>query len=262
MFNENSQQPEMPAGHNEIPEAPVQPMAAGTPDEPSVTASAATPALQWWDAMKYEWRRSSRGGYHLAPQKVYVDDVMDRADHYITAASKKFMAEDSQDLDLVTDELAAAREIMQSRAAFDSSGVETQAFLREYLNRAVIARKVCGTNAVSAEHRVLNELARGENGDVQGMKDDPKGFYASDVEKRERWAFKACYYEYLCVQLADDDIIPTSPDAFAQELSKRISRSIYDDAVDRGNRIKRPVNPTATGNNKQLTKDEILALTA
>ena len=262
MFEQNSAMPEMPQGHDETGATAPRPMVGSTEASQSETPStpAGTVALAWWDASKYFWRRSASGGYHLAPLDDYVRDVLDRGDHYISDAAKDFSAENSGDLDLANSELAAVKTILESRNAFDSSGIEAQSKLREYINRAVIARKIAGASAVSAEHRVINEMSK-PDGNVDDLKNDANGFYQSDIEKRDRWASKACYYEYIASQLADGEIIPTDGKAFAELLAKRIQRSLYDDAVDRGNRLKRPPQGTQQTGAK-LSREERLALTA
>ena len=263
MFNQDSAMPDLPMGHDETGQIDrVQPMigSARAAELPSQSQPNGQPALAWWDLTKYFWKRSASGGYHLAPLDDYVADVLDRGDHYIGLVAKEFVDKNSGDLDSAKAELAAAKKIMQTRTGIFTDGVETQAFVRMYLQRAVIARKIAGASAVSAEHRVQNEAGR-PNGNVDVMKDDKQGFYASDVEKRERWALRACYYEFIATQLADGEVIPVDAKPFAQLLATRISRSLYDDAVERGNRIKRP-NQGQTDPGKKLSRDELLALTA
>jgi hypothetical protein len=256
-FNENTAMVEQAQGVGEEAKAPVQPLAIGTPSEPSVPAGAT--ALAWWDAPKYYWRRNASGnGCHLAPQDSYVDDVLDRTDHYMSSIAKD-LGEDEYD---EFDEAAKLRlQMIQSEDAFDTSGIEGNSVRREVLNRLIIARKICGVSAVSAEHRVINELSR-ETGDVEKLKGDPEGFYASDVEKRERWGQKAIRLEYIAKAIADGEVIPTSDTAFADLLGKRIQRSLYDDAVEHGNKLKRPQQQQRNADAKAPSKEELLALTA
>lgn len=261
-FDQDSAQPDLPQGTDETGATNVRPMvgAAEAANLPQASTPPGTVALAWWDSMKYFWRKSASGGFHLAPQEDYVADVLDRGDHYIGVAAKEFSAKNSGDIESANSELKDVKSIMQTRTAIFQDGIETQALIRTYLQRAVIARKIAGASAVSAEHRVMNELNK-VDGNVDVLKDDAKGFYASDIEKRDRWAHKACYFEYIASQIADGEVIPTDAKAFAEILAKRINRSLYDDAVERGNRIKRP-EQGQTSDGKKLTRDELLALTA
>ena len=255
-FNENSAMQDQPAGGSEIPTPPVQPLATGGPTEPSVQSG--NPGLAWWDAMKYYWRNNASGrGAHLAPQNSFVSDVLDRTDHYMTSIASNLSEDDYAEF-ATTAELH--KQLIQAEDAVDTSGVEGNAARRNILNRLVIARKICGASAVSAEHRVTNELSR-ENGDVEKLKGDSEGFYASDVEKRERWGFKAIRLEFIAKALADGEVIPTDEAAFSQLLANRIQRSLYDDAVERGNKLKRPAQQQAASTSKP-SREELLALTA
>lgn len=261
-YNEDSAMPDLPQGTDETGSSNVRPMVGAKEAAalPSPSTPAGTVALAWWDSMKYFWKRSASGGFHLAPLEDYVADVLDRGDHYISLAANAFQDPKSGDFDLANAELKSARAIIETREALFQDGTEAQAFIRAYLQRAIIARKISGATAVSAEHRVVNELNK-PDGNVEALKDDANGFYASDVEKRERWALKACYYEYLASQLADGEVIPTDGKQFAELMAKRIGRSLYDDAVERGNRIKRP-DAGATPSGKKMSREEMLALTA
>ena len=207
--------------------------------------------------MKYYWRKSSTGGYHLAPQDDFVSDVLDRSDHYISGQAAKLSTDDLKSFEAYV--TGKRNEIEDVNARFQD-GVEGFNVLRNILARAVISRKIAGASAVSAEHRIINELNK-PDGNVEALKDDANGFFQSDCEKRERWADKACFYEYAAAKLADGEVIPTDPKAFAELLAKRIRNSLYDDAVDRGNKLKRPPQGAAATGNKP-TKDELLALTA
>jgi len=255
MFNEDSAMREQPQGIGEIPNAPAQPLATAIPQEPSVPAGAT--GLAWWDAMKYYWRKSANGGSHLAPQDSYVSDVLDRTDHYMTTIARNLGEDDYAEFASTAE---IHKELIQAEDAVDTSGVEGNSARRNVLNRLIIARKICGASAVSAEHRVTNELSR-ETGDVEKLKSDSEGFYASDVEKRERWGFKAIRLEFIAKAIADGEIIPTDESAFAQLLAKRISRSLYDDAVERGNKLKRPAQ-AAAANTSKPSREELLAMTA
>jgi len=254
-FNENSAMPDQQAGGSEIATPPAQPLATGTPAEPSVAAGAT--GLAWWDAMKYYWRKSANGGSHLAPQDSFVSDVLDRTDHYMTTIAKDLGEDDYAEF-ATTAELHT--QLIQAEDAVDTSGIEGNSARRNVLNRLIIARKICGASAVSAEHRVTNELSR-ETGDVEKLKGDSEGFYASDVEKRERWGFKAIRLEFIAKAIADGEVIPKDDAAFSQLLATRIQRSLYDDAVERGNKLKRPAQAAAANTNKP-SREELLALTA
>jgi hypothetical protein len=239
----------------ELPVAPIQPLAVGSAPEPSVAAGAT--GLAWWDGMKYFWKRSASGGTHLAPQDSYVSDVLDRTDHYMTTIARELGEDDYAEFAATAD---LRKQMIQNEDAVDTSGVEGNAERRNVLNRLAIARKICGASAVSAEHRVTNEIGR-DNGDVEKLKADSEGFFASDVEKRERWGFKAIRLEFVAKAIADGEIIPTDDTAFAQLLAKRIGRSLYDDAVERGNKLKRPQQQAAASSTKP-TREELLAMTA
>lgn len=247
--------PSTPSPELSMGAAPVQPLATGTAAEPSVQAG--TTGLAWWDGMKYYWRKSANGGSHLAPQDAFIADVLDRCDHYMAVIAKPLSKEDLAEFKSAGD---LRVQMVQSEDAVDTSGVEGNAVRRDVLKRLIIARKICGASAISAEHRVTNELSR-ENGDVEKLKGDSEGFYASDVEKRERWGFKAVRLEFIAKMIADGEIIPKDATAFAQLLAKRIGRSLYDDAVERGNKLKRPAPAAAASANKP-TREALLAMTA
>lgn len=257
-FNEVSAMPDLPQGTDETGASATRPMigaVASQSETPSVPAG--TIALAWWDSMKYYWRKSSTGGYHLAPQDEFISDVLDRSDHYISAAASKLEKDDF----VAYDRFVACKqnEIEELNAMFQD-GVEGLSVLRNLLARAVISRKIAGASAVSAEHRVINELNK-PDGNVEALKDDANGFFQSDCEKRERWAEKASLYEYAVAKLADGDVIPNDAKAFAELLAKRVRNSLYDDAVERGNRLKRPT-PAAQASGDKPSKAELLALTA
>ena len=255
-FNENSVQPEQVQGHMELPPTP-DPLATGSPEQPSVLSGAT--ALAWWDAMKFEWKRNASGnGCHLKPQDSYVADVLHRTDHYMTSIAKHELGED--DYAEFAETANLRKLLIQAEDAVDTSGIEGNSIRREVLNRLIIARKICGASAVSAEHRVINERSR-ENGDVDKMKEDTNGYFVSDVEKRQRWAFKAVRLEFIAKSIADGEVIPTDEAAFAQLLAKRISSSLYNDAVEKGNKLKKPV-PSAAASTSDLSTAELLALTA
>jgi len=254
-FNENSGMVEQLQGHGEIPAAPAQPLATQTPTQPSVQSG--TTGLAWWDANKYYWRKSANGGTHLAPQDSFVEDVLDRTDHYMTTIAKSLSEDEYGEFQATAD---LRKQMIESEDAFDTSGVEGNSIRREVLNRLIIARKICGASAVSAEHRVTNELSR-ETGDVEKLIGDSEGFYASDIEKRERWGQKAVRLEFIAKAVADGEVIPTDEKAFSELLANRIKRSLYDDAVERGNKLKRPAQQQATSS-KKPSREELLALTA
>jgi len=207
--------------------------------------------------MKYFWKRSASGGTHLAPQDSFIEDVLDRTDHYMTTIARELGEDDYAEFAAIADQ---RKQIIESEDAVDTSGIEGNAERRNILNRLVIARKICGASAVSAEHRVTNELSR-PDGDVEKLKADSEGFFASDIEKRERWGFKAIRLEYVAKAIADGEIIPHEDTAFAQLLAKRIGRSLYDDAVERGNKLKRPQQQAGPSESKP-SREELLAMTA
>ena len=200
----------------ELPTEPVQPLATERPNEPSVVAG--TTGLAWWDSMKYYWRNNASGrGAHLAPQDSFIDDVIDRADHYMTVIAKDLGKDDYAEFEAFAE---LHTQLIQSENAVDTSGVEGNAARRNVLNRLIIARKICGASAVSAENRVTNELSR-ETGDVEKLKGDSQGFFQSDIEKRERWGFKAVRLEFVAKAIADGDVIATDEKAFAELLANR-----------------------------------------
>lgn len=247
------QQPPSP----ELPVAAIQPLATATPTAPSVVAG--TTGLAWWDANKYYWRQNASGnGAHLAPQDSFVADVLDRTDVYMQAIAREFGEDDYKEF-TATAELRV--QMIQNEDAVDTSGVEGNAERRNILNRLIIARKICGASAVSAEHRVINELSR-ETGDVEKLKADSEGYYQADVDKRERWGFKAIRLEFIAKHIADGEIIPKDEAAFAALLAKRIQRSLYDDAVERGNKLKRPQQQANAATSLKPSREELLALTA
>lgn len=254
-FNEASAMPELTQGTIEIAQSEGQPLATGQSPSPSVAAGPA--GLAWWDDMKYYWRRSASGGFHLAPQDVFVSDVLDRTDHYMTVIAKNLGDDDYAEFG------ASAKlrlQVIQSEDAVDTSGIEGNDIRRHVLKRLVIARKICGVSAVSAEHRVSFELSK-ETGNVEALKEDPKGFYLADIEKRERWGFKAVRLEYIAKAIADGEVIPKADKAFSELLASRIQRSLYDDAVEHGNKLKRPAQQRPATATKP-SREELLALTA
>ena len=256
MFDTNTVMQETTQGHTETQAVtPDRPLAIETPAEPSVTT--APTSLAWWDDMKYYWKQNARGnGCHLSPQDSYVDDVLDRADLYMVNIAKNL---GDNDYTLFEEAALTRKELIELEDAYDTSGIEGNAVRREVLNRLIIARKICGVSAVSAEHRVAHEHAM-PNGNVEKMKEDPKGFFASDVEKRERWGLKAIRLEYICKAIADGEVIPKDEKAFAALLAKRIEGALRTDAVDRGNQLKSPTPKTTPA--KVLSSEELLALTA
>ena len=240
----------------ELPTERAQPLATERPSEPSVVAG--TTGLAWWDADKYYWRGNAGGrGAHLAPQDSFIADVFDRADHYMSVITKDLGKDDYTEFE-TTAQLHT--ELIQAEDAVDTSGVEGNAARRNVLNRLIIARKICGASAVSAEQRVMHELSL-QNGDVEKLKGDSEGFYQSDIEKRERWGFKAIRLEFIAKHIADGEIIPTDTAKFAELIGNRIKRSLYDDAVERGNKLKRPVPQTTLAGDKP-SREELLAMTA
>lgn len=256
-FNENSAMPEQLQGHTEVQDRSDTPLNPGQPETPSVPVG--TTALAWWDSMKYYWKTNARGnGAHLAPQEDYLASVLHRAEYYIDSIEKHEIGTDDLEEFAATAELRQS--LIQNEDAVDTSGIEGNSVRREVLNRYIIAYKICGTTAVSAEHRVTNELSR-ENGDVEKMKEDPKGYFASDVEKRQRWGFKALRLRSILSTIADGEVIPNTPVALKELVEKRVRGSIYSDAVDRGNALKKPVQ-TATASTSKPSVEELLALTA
>jgi hypothetical protein len=258
-FNENSATQEQLQGHDEMYSIPAQPLATETVSEPSVLSGAT--ALAWWDSMKYFWKKSARGGCHLAPQDNYTADVLDRASHYMTQIENTLDPDKGDDFREFEAAAKLRKELIQTEDGADTSGVEGNAVRREVLNRLLIAIKICGASAVSAEHRVMNELSRA-NGDVDKMKEDPKGFYTSDCEKRERWGYKAVRLLYITKAIADGEVIPKDEASLMELISARVSRALYSDAVEKGNKLKAPAPKPVANSGTGPTREELLALTA
>ena len=259
MFNENTAMQDQPQGHDETGATATRPMVGSNEAASSPTPSTppGTIALAWWDAMKYFWRKSASGGYHLAPQDDFVSDVLDRSKVYTAKTHDEYSEDDFKALDA---ELELIQQRIQSRNARNTSGIEGQRILRDELNRTVIALKIAGASAVSAEHRTINELGK-PDGNVEAMQSDTNGYYQADLEKRQRWAEVAVDQYYFITNLADGDVIPKDQAALDELLAKRIRNSLYDDAVERGNRLKRPAPGTQQSGNKP-SREELLAMTA
>jgi hypothetical protein len=257
MFNEDSAMREEYQGGTEIQELqnPIVSVRQQTnTEEPQPSATAGPTNLAWWDDMKYFWKRNSRNnGFHLAPQDSYVDDVLVEGDFEIQLAANHFMEKNSGDLKAAKAEAKAANEIIQVRTGFDTSGVETNDVYRFYRNRAIIARKIVGSSAVSANHRLMHAEASGNN------PDDVKKttYFQSDLENCKRWAFKACYYEYIISQLPDHEIIRDLPTI----LATGVGRQLYDDAVEKGNKLKAPA-PAKKSEARKHTAEELRLMRA
>ena len=259
-FNEASAMPEAPTGQSEIQDRAASQLAAITPSEPSVQTSA--PGLAPWDIEKYYWRQNASGnGAHLAPQDSYLADVLDRCDLYMQSIAKKLSDDDFIAFGVSADLRAS---VVQDEDALDTSGIEGNDIRRTVLKRLIIARKICGASAVSAEHRVQQAMNAGRSeSEIETMKADSSatGWYAADIEKRERWGFKAVRLEFIAKALSDGDVIPNVEAAFAELLAKRIRSGLYDDAVERGNTLKKPT-PRAKPGVAVLTREQKIALTA
>lgn len=218
---------------------------------------AGTTGLAWWDAAKYEWKRSAAGNLYLAAQQSYLDDVVDRATTYVNRIRDRLSEDDFAEFD---EKVTRIQEELQAEDAYDTAGIESQALRRYYRDRLAVALMVCGTNACSAEHRTINELSR-PNGDVEKMQSDPEGYYASDVEKRESWGQKAVRLYHIVSHIADGDVIPTSSLALDEFLVKRIVSMVGDNAFEQGKKLTRPKQTQDAGVQKP-TREELLALTA
>lgn len=242
----------------ELPVAPVLPLATETPTEPSV-ASGAT-GLAWWNAMKYEWRRSGAGNNYLAPQAAYVADVLDRAVTYKQMFESELNKDDFADFQELADAVIAT---IQLHDAHDTAGVEGHAVRRHYLTRLILATKICGASAVSSEHRCINEMSRA-TGDVEKMKADPEGYFQSDVSKRNQWGAKAVEYAFIVKAIADGEVIPTDANKLNELIVKRVSTGkgigLGDEAYEIGRTLQRPTPAAATAN--KPSREELLALTA
>lgn len=236
-FEGNTVQAEKPAGGSEVAadQNPIVSVLQQSNTEenvsPSVESSAAN--LPWYLDMKYFWKKNRSGnGSHLAPQETFVNEVLTEGDRVIMAAAKDFTAKNSNDIKLAKDELGAAKSIIETRNAFDTSGVEGQNLLRMYLQRVILARKIAGSSEVSAQHRVINATLTGQ--DIDRVKDSD--YFKSDLENRDRWAFKACYYEFIARELQDGDIIKD----LSSQIVAGVGRLLYDDAIQATNRLRNP----------------------
>ena len=258
MFDQDSAQVDSPAGGSEVAaeqNPTVSVLQQSNTEEnasPSVESSAAS--LPWYLDMKFFWKRNRSGnGSHLAPQETFVNDVIAEGDRVIMVASKDFTDAKSNDIKLAKDELGAAKSIIETRNAFDSSGVEGENLLRMYLQRVILARKIAGSSEVSAQHRVINATLTGQ--DIDKLKESD--YFKSDIENRDRWAFKACYYEFIARKLADGEIIK---DLSAQIVSG-VGRLLYDDAIQATNRLRNP-QPVSREAVKDVDMAAIRAATA
>lgn len=258
MFDENTAQVDQPAGGSEVAAERnpiVSVMQQSSTEEiasPSVDSSVAS--LPWYLDMKYFWKRNRSGnGSHLAPQQVFIDDVLSEGDRVILLAAKDFTAKNSGDPKLADAELVAARSILETRKAFDTSGVESQNLLRMYLQRVILARKIAGASEVSAQHRVINATLTAQ--DIERVKESD--YFKSDISSMKKWAHKACYYEYIARELKDGDIIT---DLTAQ-IIKGVGNLLYDDAIQATNRLRNP-QPVSRKQIEEVDMDAIRAATA
>ncbi len=259
MFNEDSVMQTQPAGESEVqsiraPVVSVMQQSNTEPTTPSLPAGAT--ALAWWDDMKYYWRRNASGnGCHLAPQDSYVDDVLTEGDFEIEKASKQFTNEKSEEAEQAARIVALVRELGQELRGFDASGVEADAFVRYFRNRAAIARKIAGAGAVSANHRLQHAAAT--TGDIDAVKESD--FYKSDLSNCEKWARNDCLYEIICTEMQPE--YPEVIVRFAEQLAKSVRSSLYDDAVEKGNKLKKPT-PAPEASPNALSKEELRVMRA
>ena len=242
----------------ELPAEPVQPLAQGSSTQPSVTSGAT--GLAWWHSMKYEWRRSGAGNQYLAPQLVYVTDVLHRAEAYTALLVKELNKEDFADFKATADSIVDS---IQSLDGMDQAGVEGHALRRHFLTRLVLSRKICGASAVSAEHRCVNEISR-VNGNVDKMKADSEGYYASDISKRNQWGLKALMYAHIVRVIADGEVIPFDEVKLNELVGKRVATGkgigLGDEAYEVGRTLQRP--PQAAVAKQEYTSAELMAMTA
>jgi len=259
-FNENAVSRELPVGMGEIAPSELRQVAQGEESSsPSVRTN--LPGLAPWDESRFFWRANKNGsGYHLAPQESYVIDVLDRADHHMEKLANKLSDDDFEAFD-------ASVKLLQDRladeTANDTTGIETADVLRQLFTRLMIARKVCGSCAVSAEHRTIRE-ANKRDGDVEKMQADTSstGYYVADVGKREIWGWKAVRLEYMAKAVADGEIIPKDDKLFSQSLATRIANALTDDAIKHGNQLKRPTSSKQSDDATVFTREQLLLLCA
>jgi hypothetical protein len=258
-FNENSVMQEQPAGESEVqsvraPIVSVMQQSNTEPTTPSLPAGAT--ALAWWDDMKYYWRQNASGnGCHLAPQDSYIDDVLTEGDFEIEKASKQFSSKKSTEAEQAARIVELVRELGQELRGFDDSGVEADAFVRYFRSRAIIARKIAGASAVSANHRLQHAAAT--TGDIDSVKETD--FYKSDLSNCEKWARNDCLYEIICSQMQPE--YPEVIKEFASQLASGVRSGLYDDAVEKGNKLKRPT-PSPQASEKKLTAEELRVMRA
>lgn len=259
MFNENSAMQDVPAGQSEIRETRspiVSVMDQSNTETPEPSLPAGATALAWWDDMKYFWKRNASGnGCHLAPQDSYIDDVLVEGDVEIQRAAKEFLNEKSDDYERAERVVKLVRELGQELTGFDPSGVEANALIRFFRERSIISRKIAGASAVSANHRLANAAAT--TGDIEAVK--ATDYFKSDIENTERWAYKDCLHEYVCTQLATE--YPDVIQQFSQQLANGVKRALYDDAVEKGNKLKQPA-PAKQASASKLTAEELRQMRA
>jgi len=258
MFEDNTAQPEKEAGLPKSEAEPDNPVvsaihqaSAEENDSPSVAGSGALP---WYLDMKYFWKQNKSGnGSHLAPQATFIDDVLTEGDRVVLLAAKDFTDKKSTDLELAKAELKAAQDIIETRKAFDTAGVAAQRIIRNYLKECVLARKIAGASEVSAQHRIINARLTGQDEEKVKSTD----WFKSDLENRDRWAFQACYYEFIASALADGEVII---DLRAQIVSG-VGRLLYDDAIQATNRLRNP-SPVSQEQRASVDMTSIRAATA
>lgn len=257
-FQENTAQIDQPAGGSEVAaeqNAVVSVMDQSNTEKiasPSVESSVAS--LPWYLDMKYYNRNNKSGnGSHLAPQKVFVDDVIAEGDRVILFASKDFTAKNSGDMKLAQNVLACKKSELQDLNAFDTSGVEAANLIRTVLIRVILARKIAGASEVSAQHRVINAMHTGQ--DVDKVKESD--YFKSDLEARDKWAHKACFYEFIALALKDGEVIKDLP----AQIVAGVGRLLYDDAIQATNRMRNP-QPVSQEAKDGIDMDAIRAATA
>jgi len=266
MFNEVSAMPERETGHIESAAGQPQPKEM-TEDgeirpgvlheanseiipEPSVSAG---PVLPWYLDMKYQWTKNAGAGSRLTPQENFIQDVLIEGDFIITEAAKHFVDKKSEDLPRADSFIKESKAAMQTLVGLDSSGIEAKAYLREIiLKRLILARKIVGTSELSMQHRIEHARVMGWDLDQTKQYDN----FKSAKEARDRWAPKACFFEYVATQLADGDVIPKEAAALAELVGRRIRTLLKDEAYEEGQKLLKPAAPVDHSTQPQLTREE------
>ena len=85
-------------------------------------------------------------------------------------------------------------------------------------------------------------------------------YFKSDVENCKRWAFKSCLHEFIASAFVDDykDVVGD----LAQRLANGVRRALYDDSVEKGNKLKAPAPKPAPADKGGLSAEELRQMRA